>query len=33
VAVQRPVCPYPQVARYRGSGEVTDAASFICAAH
>ena len=32
VAVQRPVCPYPQVARYQGSGEVTAAASFICAA-
>jgi len=31
VAVQRPVCPYPQVARYRGSGEVNAAASFICA--
>jgi len=31
VAVQRPVCPYPQVARYRGSGEIHDAASFVCA--
>jgi feruloyl esterase len=30
VAVQRPVCPYPQVARYRGSGEINDAASFAC---
>ncbi|MGO9897150.1 MAG: tannase/feruloyl esterase family alpha/beta hydrolase [Bryobacteraceae bacterium] len=31
VAVQRPVCPYPQVARYRGYGEMNEAASFICA--
>lgn len=31
VAVQRPVCPYPQAARYRGSGGVNDAASFVCA--
>ena len=31
IAVQRPVCPYPQVARYRGSGEMNAAASFICA--
>lgn len=26
----RPVCPYPQVPTYRGSGDVTDAASFEC---
>jgi feruloyl esterase len=32
VATQRPICPYPQVARYRGSGPVTEAASFTCAA-
>ena len=31
VAVQRPVCPYPQVARYRGSGDVNEATSFVCA--
>jgi feruloyl esterase len=30
VAVQRPVCPYPQVARYKGAGDVTEAASFVC---
>ena len=27
----RPLCPYPQVARYRGSGSTDDAASFACA--
>jgi len=32
VAVRRPVCPYPQVSRYKGSGETTDAGSFVCAA-
>jgi feruloyl esterase len=31
VPVQRPVCPYPLVARYRGSGPVDKADSFICA--
>lgn len=28
----RPVCPYPQVAKYTGSGDDTDAANFECAA-
>lgn len=28
----RPLCPYPQVARYSGSGSIDDAASFSCAA-
>ena len=28
----RPVCPHPQVARYRGTGDPKDAASFDCAA-
>jgi feruloyl esterase len=28
----RPLCPWPQVARYRGSGSSDDAASFACAA-
>jgi len=27
----RPLCPYPQVARYRGMGDVNDAANFSCA--
>jgi Tannase and feruloyl esterase len=26
----RPHCPYPQVARYKGSGAITDAESFAC---
>jgi feruloyl esterase len=28
----RPLCPYPQVAKYTGSGSTDDAASFVCAA-
>jgi feruloyl esterase len=27
----RPVCPYPQVAKYKGSGDIDDAANFTCA--
>jgi hypothetical protein len=27
----RPLCPYPQVARYKGSGDINDAARFSCA--
>jgi len=27
----RPLCPYPQVATYRGSGSTDDAANFSCA--
>ena len=27
----RPLCPYPRVARYKGSGNIDDAASFACA--
>jgi len=30
VAFTRPLCPYPQQARYRGAGATTDAASFVC---
>ena len=30
VAFTRPLCPHPQQARYRGSGNTTDAASFAC---
>jgi len=26
----RPLCPYPQVAIYKGSGNTTDAANFVC---
>jgi feruloyl esterase len=28
----RPICHYPQVARYNGSGNVDEAASFSCKA-
>jgi feruloyl esterase len=28
----RPLCPYPQVARYKGSGSIDEAANFTCAA-
>jgi feruloyl esterase len=27
----RPLCAYPQVAKYKGSGSIDDAASFVCA--
>lgn len=30
VARTRPLCPYPQVARYQGSGSIDDAANFAC---
>jgi feruloyl esterase len=32
VAMTRPLCPFPQVAKYKGSGDVTDAANFVCKA-
>jgi feruloyl esterase len=28
----RPLCPYPQAARWNGRGSIDDAASFACAA-
>ena len=31
IAMQRPLCPYPQKAWYRGSGSTGDAGNFICA--
>jgi feruloyl esterase len=30
VTRSRPLCPYPQVARYDGEGSVDDAANFVC---
>ena len=27
----RPLCPYPQVAKYKGSGSIDEAANFSCA--
>jgi feruloyl esterase len=26
----RPLCPYPQVARYKGTGSIDEAANFAC---
>lgn len=31
VARTRPLGPYPQVARYKGSGSIDDATGFVCA--
>lgn len=31
VAMTRPLCPYPQTAQYKGSGDTNDAANFVCA--
>jgi len=31
VKMTRPLCPYPQVAKYKGSGDTNDAANFVCA--
>jgi feruloyl esterase len=28
----RLLCPYPQLAKYKGTGSIDDAASFVCAA-
>jgi feruloyl esterase len=28
----RPLCPYPQVAKYKGTGSIDDAANFVCGA-
>jgi feruloyl esterase len=28
----RPLCPYPQVAKYKGSGSIDEAANFRCSA-
>lgn len=30
IALQRPLCPYPQEAKYKGSGDPNDAANFTC---
>jgi hypothetical protein len=32
VAMTRPLCPFPQVAHYQGTGDVKDAANFVCKA-
>jgi feruloyl esterase len=30
VQMTRPLCPYPQAAKYRGAGDTNDASSFVC---
>jgi feruloyl esterase len=30
VKMTRPLCAYPQVARYKGTGDTNDSASFVC---
>jgi feruloyl esterase len=30
IAFQRPLCPFPQIAKYDGTGSTTSAASFAC---
>lgn len=30
IAMQRPICPYPEEPHYRGSGSTTDANNFMC---
>lgn len=32
VQITRPLCPYPQIAKYKGSGDTNDSANFSCAA-
>jgi Tannase and feruloyl esterase len=32
VQMTHPLCPYPQVAKYKGSGDINDAANFVCTA-
>jgi hypothetical protein len=32
VDITRPLCPYPQVAKYKGIGSTNDAANFVCKA-
>lgn len=32
VKFTRPLCPYPQVAKFKGTGDPNDAANFVCAA-
>ena len=29
-SMTRPLCPYPQIAKYKGSGDTNDAANFVC---
>ncbi|HEV2500923.1 MAG TPA: tannase/feruloyl esterase family alpha/beta hydrolase, partial [Terriglobia bacterium] len=31
IEMTRPLCPYPQIAKYNGSGNPNEAANFVCA--
>jgi feruloyl esterase len=31
IKMTRPLCPFPQVAAYNGSGDKNDSANFVCA--
>ena len=33
IEMTRPLCPYPQIARYTGTGSTNDAANFVCASN
>jgi feruloyl esterase len=33
VEMTRPLCPYPELAVYKGSGSTDDAANFVCSYH
>ncbi len=30
VKMTRPLCPYPQIAKYKGTGDTNEAANFVC---
>jgi len=30
VKMTRPLCPYPQIAKYKGTGNSNDASNFLC---
>jgi feruloyl esterase len=32
VQMTRPLCPYPQIAKYKGTGDTNDYANFVCEA-
>ena len=32
VKMTRPLCPYPQIAKYKGEGDTNDAGNFVCVA-
>jgi feruloyl esterase len=32
VKMSRPLCPYPQIAKYKGKGDTNDAGNFVCVA-